>query len=79
MGYPRAQVDLEYHKSKKQQEGESFLEKKRKQIERYFVKQILKQKGIKKEESQHEIERVRERKVPKDFAENKIIRSKREN
>ena len=78
MGYPRAQVDQEYHKSKKQQEGESFLEKKRKQIERYFVKQISKQKGIKKEESQHEIERVRERerKVPKDFAENKIIRSK---
>ena len=38
MGYPRAQVDQEYHKSKKQQEGESFLEKKRKQIERYFIK-----------------------------------------
>ena len=38
MGNPKAQVQKEYRERKKRQEGESFLEKKRKRVKKYYVK-----------------------------------------
>ena len=38
MGNPKAQVQKEYRERKKRQEGESFLEKERKRVKKYYVK-----------------------------------------
>ena len=63
MGYPRGQIEQKYRKSKKLQEGEPFMEKKRKKSKYMVLKRaISEQKWIKNEESQYERERERETK-----------------
>lgn len=57
MEYPRGQIEQKYRKSKKLQEGESFMEKKRKKSKYIVLKRaISEQKWTKNEESQHERE-----------------------
>ena len=41
MEYPRGQIEQKYRKSKKRQEGESFMEKKRKKSKYIVLKRAI--------------------------------------
>ena len=41
MEYPRGQIEQKYRKSKKLQEGESFMEKKRKKLKHIVLKRAI--------------------------------------
>ena len=41
MGYPRGQIEQKYRKSKKLQEGEPFMEKKRKKSKYMVLKRAI--------------------------------------